>query len=134
MKILTRIKVGWVTSITLVISVTLVNTLPTYRLLATLGSSWQLNKALVSIKCWVGAISDIIITYLLNFTKIHRKYYKKLSFSFGINLFYALWFGKIRIWFSSPGTTRGLTLLYISRYFSIYLLLFVLILSLLDCC
>ena len=71
---------------------------------------------------------------LLNFTEIHRKYYKKLSFSFGINLSYALWFGKIRIWFSSPGTTRGLTLLYISRYFSIYLLLFVLILSLLDCC
>ena len=66
---------------------------------------------------------------LLNFTEIHRKYYKKLSFSFGINLSYALWFGKIRIWFSSPGTTRGLTLLYISRYFSIYLLLFVLILS-----
>ena len=71
---------------------------------------------------------------LLNFTEIHRKYYKKLSFSFGINLSYALWFEKIRIWFSSPGTTRGLTLLYISRYFSIYLLLFVLILSLLDCC
>ena len=50
---------------------------------------------------------------LLNFTEIHRKYYKKLSFSFGINLSHALWFEKFRIWFSSPGTTRGLTLLYI---------------------
>ena len=50
---------------------------------------------------------------LLNFTEIHRKYYKKLSFSFGINLSHALWFEKFRIWFSSPRTTRGTTLLYI---------------------
>ena len=50
---------------------------------------------------------------LLNFTEIHRKYYKKLSFSFGTNLSHALWFEKFRIWFSSPRTTRGTTLLYI---------------------
>ena len=50
---------------------------------------------------------------LLNFTEIHRKYYKKLSFSFETNLSHALWFEKFRIWFSRPRTTRGTTLLYI---------------------